>query len=348
MNKLIGSVLITAATWAADVQVQFPPDGPLSSVSVDTAGSRFSTIGGAVIMDVHAALQIKNASGQSIRAVTLLVTAEELTAGGKASVTVPSLDVRPGDTFPLRVDLRLLRPRGGVTAPVKITVDGVLFDTLGFYGPNKLNSRRSMLTWEMEARRDRKHFVEVLSKRGGEGLRAEMVTSLARQDSAPRVDVQVTQGRTTNADPGRDVQLAALNATGAPVEILGGAANAADREIRLPRVDLRSRAAKDIRFVDIGWVVRSSGTDRPAGSLPAAVELAPGARRSVEENVTLRFPLAVERLAGFISSIEYADGTVWVPDREASRGVSPEEQRLTGIYRRKGLDALVQELQKFQ
>ena len=335
------------AAWA-DVQVQFPPDGPLSAVSVDTAGSRASTIGGALILDVHASLQIKNNSGQAIRAVTLLVTAEELTAGGKASVTVPSLDVRPGDTFPVRVDLRLLRPRGGWSAPVKITVDGVLFDTLGFYGPNKLNSRRSMLTWEMEARRDRKYFADVLSKKGGEGLRSEMVASLARQESAPRLDVQMTRGRTTSAEAGQEVRLAAMNLAGAPVEILGGAAHAVEREFRLPRVELRSRASKEIRFVDIGWIVRSGGNDRPAGSLPASLDLAPGARGAVEEPVVLRFPVAVDRLTGFVASIEYADGTVWIPSREAARGVSPEEQRLTGIYRRKGIDALVEELQKFQ
>jgi hypothetical protein len=27
-----------------------------------------------------------------------------------------------------------------------------------FYGPDRLNSRRSMTGWELEARRDRRHF----------------------------------------------------------------------------------------------------------------------------------------------------------------------------------------------
>ena len=62
----------------------------------------------------------------------------------------------PGETFTVRGDLHLLRPIGAETSPlVEVSVDGVLFDDLTFYGPNKLLSRRSMMVWELEARRDR-------------------------------------------------------------------------------------------------------------------------------------------------------------------------------------------------
>jgi hypothetical protein len=61
-------------------------------------------------------------------------------------------------------------------------------------------------------------------------------------------------------------------------------------------------------------------------------------------------------MLGFVTQVEYADGTVWVPNRaslaEANLlGVmapSPEEQRLSEMYRRKGLNALVEELNRFQ
>ena len=55
--------------------------------------------------------------------------------------------------------MRLLRPLSAAPGPlVEISLDGVLFDDLTFFGPNKLNSRRTMMVWELEARRDRKHL----------------------------------------------------------------------------------------------------------------------------------------------------------------------------------------------
>ena len=46
--------------------------------------------------------------------------------------------------------------------------------------------------------------------------------------------------------------------------------------------------------------------------------------------------------------MEFDDGTMWVPDRSAKMPTpSPEEQRLTALYRKKGLEALVDELKRF-
>jgi hypothetical protein len=53
--------------------------------------------------------------------------------------------------------------------------------------------------------------------------------------------------------------------------------------------------------------------------------------------------------------VEFADGSVWIPSRAALSepklarlmAPSPEEQRLTELYRRKGLAAVVAELKKF-
>ena len=42
----------------------------------------------------------------------------------------------------------------------------MIFDDLNFYGPNRLNSKRTMTFWEMEARRDRQYFKQVLAASG--------------------------------------------------------------------------------------------------------------------------------------------------------------------------------------
>ena len=53
--------------------------------------------------------------------------------------------------------------------------------------------------------------------------------------------------------------------------------------------------------------------------------------------------------------VEFADGKIWIPSRESLASAqllgilapSPEEQRLTDLYRKKGPKALVEELNKF-
>jgi hypothetical protein len=49
-----------------------------------------------------------------------------------------------------------------------VGLDGVLFDDFSFYGPNQLDSKRSMMVWETEAQRDRQYFKSILATvRGG-------------------------------------------------------------------------------------------------------------------------------------------------------------------------------------
>ena len=46
----------------------------------------------------------------------------------------------------VRGDLHLLRPIGAGASPlVEVSLDGVLFDDLNFYGPDKLHSRRTLM-----------------------------------------------------------------------------------------------------------------------------------------------------------------------------------------------------------
>jgi hypothetical protein len=60
-------------------------------------------------------------------------------------------------------------------------------------------------------------------------------------------------------------------------------------------------------------------------------------------------------MTGFVSEVEFADGKVWVPSRDEINSSpllrimapSPEEQRLADIYSRRGLAALVSELNRY-
>ena len=89
--------------------------------------------------------------------------------GGKGSVSIPSLNMGPGESFPVRIDMQLMRPTQVAGGPlVEVNLDGVLFEDLSFSGPDRLNSCRTMTAWEMEAQRDREHFKRVLAQGGPE------------------------------------------------------------------------------------------------------------------------------------------------------------------------------------
>lgn len=347
-----------ASSWKIDL----PQNAPIAVASADWGESRTSARGGAVIIELRSALSLRNTSAGRIRGVVLQVTAQEVTPGGKASVSVPSLDVGPGETFPVRVDLRLLRPLITAGGPlVRVGLDGVLFDDLTFFGPDRLHSRRTMTMWEMEGRRDRRHFRAVLEAGGEEALRRELLESLARQEARPRVDVRVSRGRSTNYEPeGRTIRFSFLRLPDAPVEAADGAALVAASEIHAPGLEVRNRSKREVRYFEVGWIVRDArGREFLAGAAPAdlaAAPLAPGGKTSVAQDGALRFgePVTVEQLTGVVERVEFGDGDVWVLSREALAQAplarvlapSPEEQRLTGLYRRKGLQSVIEALRK--
>ena len=93
---------------------------------------------------------------------------------------------------------------------------------------------------------------------------------------------------------------------------------------------------------------------------PFAPYLPPGKTAQLLQDSELRFsrsgePINIQKMTGFVSHVQFADGKVWVPNRQSLEDTalikvlppSPEEQRLSDLYRRKGLAALVDELKKY-
>ena len=62
----------------------------------------------------------------------------------------------------------------------------------------------------------------------------------------------------------------------------------------------------------------------------------------------------VHKMVGFVNQVEFADGKIWVPNRQNLDNAvllkvlppSAEEQRLTDIYRKRGMPALIAELRR--
>jgi hypothetical protein len=339
------------------MHITLPEDSPVTVVSADWGESTATARGGAMLLDLHTSLSLRNSSNRRIRGVTLLVLAQEVTPGGKGSVSVPSLNISPGQNFPVRVDVQLLRPLQAGTGPlVEIHLDGVLFDDLSFYGPNKLNSRRSMTVWELEARRDRQHFKNVLASSGREGLKGEMLASLAMQGDRQSMDARVAlTGRATTSRNERQIELAFLQSPAAPIVSDTGMVRIAVNEARTPRMFVRNRSDRTVRGLEMAWLLKdSAGKEFVAGAMPIDVLLQPKQRTNLVQDVTLKFtqaggtPISIEAMTAYLTSVEFADGTMWIPERSPRWPTpSPEEQRLTEIYRKRGIDALVSELSRF-
>lgn len=361
----------TALDPASSFKINFPKDSPITLVTFDLGGSRATARGGAMMLDLNSGLLLRNSSGKRIRGVTLLMLAQDFAPGGRASVAVPALDVAPGENFPVRIDMRMLRPLAAGGGPlVQVLLDGVLFDDLTFFGENRLNSRRSLTVWELEARRDRKHFQQLLEAQGPEALQRELVASVSRLQERPRLDVQMARrgnlprpasAPATTYEPERAVQFSFLRLPDAPIELTGGAAKLAGNEAKAPSIDIVNKQGKAIRHLDLGWVVGTrDGVEFLAGTLPADVQLPGNGKTTILDEAALRLTsrtgsrVVIDNVVGFAHAVEFADGQLWIPSRAALEDPrlarllppSPEEQRLVELYRKSGLKALVEDLRK--
>jgi hypothetical protein len=356
----------------SSIKINLPADSPLALISANMGESRARGRGSAIELDLHMSLTLRNAGGDTIRGVTLLVLAQEVTPGGKASVTLPALNVEPGQSFTMPVAMQLLRPGRSTGGPlVEVDLDGVLFKNLNFYGKNRLDSKRSLTAYEVEAQRDRQYFKQMLAAGGPQGLQRDVLASLGRQAERPRLNVTVRRG------PGRSVasavvsgnehlaQFAFLKFPDSPVEPIQGSAQISGNEARTPDIEIRNKSGRPVRYVEIGWIVRDpKGAEFMAASVPASgpeLYLPAGQTARVLQNSSLRFtrnagePVAIAGMTGFVSQVEFDNGKIWVPDRKSLANLqllrvlapSTEEQRLTDLYKTKGLNALIEELNKF-
>jgi hypothetical protein len=358
---------------ASSVKIDLPENSPLALISTNMGDSRASNRGGTIVLDLHMALTLRNSGARRVRGVTLLITAQEFAPGGKGSVARPCIDVPSGEQFTVPVDIRLVRPVQQAGGPlVRVQLDGVLFDDLSFFGPNRLNSQRAMTFWETEAQRDRAYFKHVLQARGDKGLGEEMLQSIARQAERPQLNVALSRnGRATGSIVPQGVvagehvaQFAFLKLPTAPVQPVEGWAEIAGNEARSPQIEVVNQSGKPVRYVEIGWMVKDKeGHEYLAGSVPgsnSAMLLPAGQHSRLLPDTTLKFsrtgkPVEIQGMTGFVSQVEFADGKVWVPSREDLKSSallrimapSPEEQRLADIYSKRGLAALVAELNRY-
>jgi hypothetical protein len=368
------AALGAAAAFAQDVplpvgSIKFalPEDSPVASLGWSTGESRATARGAAMVLDLHLAVPLRNTSSKRIRGITLRVVSQDVTLGGQASVSMTSLNVGPGEVVPVHIDRPLIRPTqvaGG--ALVEIYLDGVLFQDLSFYGPDKLNSRRTMTAWEMEAQRDRDYFKRILAATGRVGLQREMVDSLARR--VPQLEVRLLRlpAVASSVAPASEhsEKFAFLQFPDSPVQPTDGWAMVSGNEARMPRINVLNRSGKPVRHVELGWLVEDpSGQQFMAASLPSSqpdLFLPNGKTAKVEQDTALRFsyngkPLSIHGMTGFVSQVEFADGKVWVPNRQnleqdllrKTLPPSAEEQRLMDMYRRKGVESLIDELKKY-
>jgi len=349
------------------IDVEFPRDSPVLAVSTSFGPSSVRPRGASMSLDLHASLLLRNTGVKTISGLTLRVEAQDLTPSGKASVTVPSLSVQPGEVFPVRIDAELVRPFSvgrSEGALVQVSLDCALFSDLTAYGPDRLNSRRALMVYELQARRDRRYMAALLQSRNWAQVREELDFGL--QDLHPQqLGLELLHDPRANGWREQPVNVGAVAFRGAPVQPVGGAARVAGNEVHAPAIEVKNTSQKMVRGIDMGWIVRDErGREFVAGSMPAALQLAPVQTGTMSEQGTLRFshptgqPMLIGGLMAFVNDVEFADGKLWIPSRididEATSdpllrralATSPEQQRLAEIYRRKGITGLQEELRK--
>ena len=358
-----------AAGAPREIAVEIPKSVPLEVVSSDFAESDFEPRGAALVIELAGSIRFRHEGPNAVRAVTLAVDAHRGMMGGRAAVSVPSLDARKGEEFEVRINLRLLRPLPLPSGPVvRIAADAVLFDTFASVGPDRLDSVRKMKTRELEARRDREFFLSQWKVGGRDALAAAMQASLRRQAARPRLDIRfagvgpATAGR---VGPTREIELAFVQDAEAPLVLESGSALVTGSVSDAPRIRIRNRTKGGIRQFDVGWLIRDGGgTVYSAGSVPAEGDMSLEAEEHIETHASRRFVLRplgnpgqsmIEGMGAYLRSAQMDDGSVWIPSRQALEAshllqavpVSAEERRLAQLYRERGPMAVADELRKF-
>ena len=374
--RLLGVGVLSAAAVLAQetvlpttaIKINLPKDSPVAFLTLDPRDSRFTARGAAIMVDLDALLTLRNTGANRIHGITLRVVSQEVAMGGKASMCIPRLNIAPGEVFPIHIVQHLVRPTAFASGPlVEVTLDGVLFQDLSFYGPDQLHSRRDMIAWEMEAQRDRNYFKQVLTRGGRVALQQAVLQEMARIQDRPQLDRPVmlrgpAVASAATTIPEHMERFAFVAFPDSPVEAVDGTAVVMGDRVGAPHIEVRNRGTVPVRHVEIGWLVRDpSGQRYLAASVPSSqpdLQLAAGKTAVFAQDTSMKIsrngqPLNVQGMSGYVSQVEFADGKVWVPTRKnldetVLRNILPpsaEMLRLTDLYR-KGLDALIAELNK--
>ena len=358
---------VHSATATEQVEVQVPDGVPLEVVASEFDGSEFESRGSALVIELAGSIRFRHRGPHAVRALTLAVDAHRETLGGRAAVSVPSLNARDGDEFRVPINLRLLRalplPPGPV---VRIVADSVLFDTLASAGPDRLDAVDRMKSREMEARRDREFFLSRFRDGGREALATAMQASLRRQATRPRLDIRLAgAGPSTAAAPARsrEIELAFVQDGDAPLLFESGSARVTGAVSDSPRILMRNRGPEAVRHFDVGWLARdASGTVYSLGSAPSGSGRRVEAHGEVliESDGRFEFRLAdgrtrprIEWMGAYLRSAQLEDGSLWIPSRQSlvetrllqTLPVSAEERRLAELYRTRGPSAVLEELE---
>jgi hypothetical protein len=356
----------------SSVKINLPADSPIALLSISNDFSRTSVRGPALLLDLNLSLTLRNTSANRIHGVTFRVVSQEVALGGVGSVFQPGLNVGPGENFPVHITTKLMRPAQMAGGPLlQVNLDGVLFQDFTFYGPDRLHSRRIMTASEMEAQRDRTALKHLLADGGAPALKDGILKILARQESLPRLQGvvrghSITSAAVASVTPAeRQEQFAFVRFPDSPVELKQGSTLIAGSEARAPNVEVYNRTDQPVKYVELGWVLTDpSGRSYMAGSLPStdpAFALPARGTTQVRQDNTLQFsangkPLSISKVTGFVNQVEFADGKVWVPNRQNIDSStlllqvlepSVEEERLANLYITKGLPALMEELKKY-
>jgi hypothetical protein len=371
------SVIGCGLSMAADaddqgglLNVEFPHDSPVLPVhfGLQEPGPTTAFVRGtSLVVNLHASLLLRNTGSKTISGLTIMVQSPDLTPVGRGSVSVPSLHAQPGAIFPVRVDMQLSRPLSmgrAKGAMMQLSLDCALFSDLSAYGPDQLGSKRMLMVYELESRRDRRYLADLLETGQTAALRAELNFGLVDLNPA-QLSLELLRQPVPRAGREQPVKVGAVAFPSAPIKPIGGNAQVIGDEVRASEVEVKNTSDKPIKVFQVGWIVRDQrGRDFIAGSIPSSTKLAPVATASLTQPGALRLShpggqeMVVGGLLAFVNNVEFADGKFWIPTRiditEATAdpilrralASSPEQQRLAEIYRRKGMAGLQQDLRR--
>ena len=197
---LLGVVYSQTSDDGLHLTFEMEHGSPVTLVSADLGQSRVFSRGGARVFEIQALLTFRNSEARHIRGISLVVAAGNHTPGSRGVVRSAVFDIPEGVAFPVPIELRLCRSvQEPDSAPVRVRLDGVLFDDLGFYGRDESGSRQWLTARESEAHAARLHLKTLLERYGIEALRSEVLSTvrherLAATEGLRLADIYRTHG----------------------------------------------------------------------------------------------------------------------------------------------------------